>query len=218
MGIGMAIAERFLADHFNSPGHTIVDHHVYGIVSDGDMMVGIASEAASLAGTLGLGKVIYFYDDNEISIEGSTDLAFTEEVGRRFDAYGWHVQRTDGNDIEALETALALAKAETGRPSLIIARTQIAFGSPGKAGTAAAHGAPLGEEEVRLTKRALGWPEDSSFYVPPEALAEFRSAMDRGVALEACVERTVHRLRARISGAGSPLAHGHGGRAAGGMG
>jgi transketolase len=180
MGIGMAVAERFLGEHFNRPGHPIIDHHVYGIVSDGDLMEGISSEAASLAGTLKLGKVVYLYDDNDISIEGSTQIAFTEQVGERFDAYGWHVQRVDGNDVEAVARALAAARGETERPSLIIARTVIGFGSPHKAGTAAVHGAPLGEDEVRLTKDALGWPEEPPFYVPPEALAEFRKALDRG--------------------------------------
>ncbi|MGE0059422.1 MAG: transketolase [Dehalococcoidia bacterium] len=184
MGVGMAIAERFLADHFNTPGHTVVDHSVYGIVSDGDLMEGIASEAASLAGTLGLGKLIYLYDDNEISIEGNTDIAFTEQVGKRFDAYGWQVQRVDGNDIDGIETALSLAKAEVARPSLIITRTEIAYGSPHKAGSASAHGAPLGEGEVRLTKQALSWPEDSSFLIPPEVLESFRTAVDRGLAQE----------------------------------
>ena len=180
MGVGMAIAERFMAEHFNRPGHTIVDHCVYGIVSDGDLMEGVASEAASLAGTLRLGKLIYLYDDNEISIEGSTDIAFTEEVGRRFEAYGWHVQRIDGNDLEAVAGAIERARAQEEAPSLIVARTVIGFGSPHKEGTAEAHGAPLGEEEVRLTKQALGWPEEPPFYVPDEALAEFRKAVDRG--------------------------------------
>ncbi len=184
MGIGMAVAERFLAEHFNRPGHSIIDHYVYGIVSDGDLMEGISSEAASLAGTLKLGKVVYLYDDNDISIEGSTQIAFTEQVGERFDAYGWHVQRVDGNDIDAVTRAIDAARAETGRPSLITARTVIGFGSPHKAGTAAVHGAPLGDEEVRLTKRALGWPEEPPFYIPPEALGEFRKALDRGRAWE----------------------------------
>ena len=180
MGVGMAVAERFLAEHFNRPGHTIVDHDVYGIVSDGDLMEGVASEAASLAGTLGLGRLCYLYDDNDISIEGSTDIAFTEQVDRRFQAYGWHVQRVDGNDVEAVAAAIGRARDEKERPSLIIARTVIAFGSPGKAGTPEAHGAPLGDEEVRLTKEALGWPQEPRFHVPAEASAEFRKALDRG--------------------------------------
>ena len=183
-GVGMAIAERFLAEHFNRPDHTIVDHSVYGLVSDGDLMEGVASEAASLAGTLRLGKLIYLYDDNEISIEGSTDIAFTEEVGRRFEAYGWHVQQVDGNGVQAVTTAIEQARAEEDKPSLIVAHTVIAFGSPHKEGTAGAHGAPLGEEEVRLTKQALGWPEEPSFFVPDDALAEFRKALERGRAWE----------------------------------
>ena len=179
-GIGMAIAEQFLGSHFNRPGHTIVDHYVYGIVSDGDMMEGISSEAASLAGHLGLGKVVYLYDDNDISIEGSTDLAFTEQVGKRFETYGWHVQMVDGNDLAAIAAGIERARAEQSRPSLVIVSTKIAFGSPHKQGTAEAHGAPLGAEEVRLTKHALGWPEEPPFFVPAEALAEYRKALDRG--------------------------------------
>jgi transketolase len=184
MGIGLAIAEHFLAAHFNRPGHSIVDHYVYGIVSDGDLMEGVSSEAASLAGTLKLGKLIYLYDDNDISIEGSTDLAFTEQVGERFDAYRWHVQRVDGNDVEAVAGAIEAARDVADQPSLIIARTVIGFGSPHKAGTAGVHGAPLGEEEVRLTKDALGWPEQPPFLVPDAALAEFRKALERGRAWE----------------------------------
>src|SRR5687767_6066528 len=134
-GIGMAVAEQFLAGHFNRPGHNIVDHYVYGIVSDGDLMEGISSEAASLAGHLGLGKVIYLYDDNDITIEGSTDLAFTEQVGKRFEAYGWHVQSADGNDLETIAACIERARQEQSRPSLIIVSTKIAFGSPNKAGT-----------------------------------------------------------------------------------
>jgi transketolase len=184
-GVGMAIAERFLAEHFNRPDFPIVDHYTYAIVSDGDLMEGVSSEAASLAGHLRLGKLIYLYDDNEISIEGSTDLAFTEEVGRRFEAYNWHVQRLNGNDIEAVALAIEAAQAETQRPSLIIAHTHIAFGSPHKQDTAEAHGAPLGEEEVRATKQALGWPLEPPFLIPPEALAHFREAVEQGDAWEA---------------------------------
>ncbi len=184
MGVGLAIAEQFLAGHFNRPDYTIVDHYTYGLVSDGDMMEGISSEAASYTGTIGLGKLIYLYDDNEISIEGSTDLAFKEQVDGRFRAYGWHVQHVDGNDVEAVTGALEAARGERTHPSLIIAKTRIAFGSPHKEGTAEAHGAPLGEEEIRLTKRALGWPEGEHFYVPGEALSEFRKAVDRGRAWE----------------------------------
>jgi transketolase len=166
-GVGMAIAEAFLAATFNRPGQTVVDHYTYGIVSDGDLMEGISSEAASLAGHLGLGKLIYLYDDNQISIEGCTGLAFTEDVGKRFDAYGWQVLTVqDGNDIAAIDEAIRAARAETARPSLVKIRTIIGCGSPTKAGTPEAHGSPLGTEEVRLTKEALGWPGDVSFAVP----------------------------------------------------
>ncbi len=185
-GVGMAIAERFLAEHFNRPGHTIVDHTTYAIVSDGDLMEGVASEAASLAGHLGLGKLIYLYDDNHISIEGSTDLTFTEDVESRFRAYGWHVQRVDdGNDLAAIATAIEAAQATTEQPSLIMVRTHIAYGSPGKQDTAEAHGAPLGEEEVRRTKENLGWPTEPPFHIPDEVLTRFREAMERGRVWEA---------------------------------
>ena len=179
-GVGMAIAERFLAATFNRPGFPIFDHYTYAIVSDGDLMEGISHEAASLAGHLGLGKLIYLYDDNDISIEGSTDITFTEDVAARFRAYGWHVQTVDGYDLAAIEAAIRAARAETDRPSLIICRTHIGYGSPNKQDTASVHGAPLGEEEVRLTKEALGWPPDARFLVPPEALAVFRRALDEG--------------------------------------
>lgn len=184
-GVGMAIAERFLAHRFNRPGYPIVDHYVYAIVSDGDLMEGISSEAASLAGHLGLGKLIYLYDDNRITIDGSTDIAFTENVGQRFEAYGWHVQRVDGNDVKMIEAALSAAQAAHDRPSLIIARTHIAYGSPNKQDTSEAHGSPLGDEEVRLTKEALGWPLEPTFHIPDEALTHFREALQRGRAWEA---------------------------------
>ena len=183
-GVGMAIAEAYLAARFNRPGHKIVDHYVYAIVSDGDLMEGIASEAASLAGHLRLGKLIYLYDDNRISIEGSTDLAFTEDRGRRFEAYGWHVQRVDGYDLEGIAAAIRAAQQDP-RPSLIMARTHLAYGSPHKQDRAEAHGAPLGEEEVRLTKENLGWPTEPPFFIPEEALAHFRQALERGRAWEA---------------------------------
>ncbi|PZC48988.1 MAG: transketolase [Chloroflexi bacterium] len=180
-GIGMALAERWQAEHYNRPGHEIVDHYVYGIASDGDLQEGVASEAASLAGTLKLGKVIYLYDDNDISIEGSTDISFTENVGERFQAYGWHVVGPiDGMDTAAIEESIKLAQAETDRPSLIICRTIIGFGSPSKAGTAGAHGEPLGADEVGLAKAQLGWPYEDPFTIPPEALAHFRKAVERG--------------------------------------
>ena len=184
-GVGMAIAERFLAAHFNRPGHTIVDHFTYSIVSDGDLMEGVASEAASLAGHLKLGKLIYLYDDNHITIDGDTNLAFSENVTQRFEAYGWQVQEVEGNDLRALTNALSAARAEINRPSLLRVRTHIAFGSPNKQDTAAAHGSPLGKAEVELTKKALGWPEEPDFYVPPEALYLFREAVERGQAQQA---------------------------------
>jgi len=185
-GVGMAIAERWLAAQFNRPGYTLVDHYTYAIVSDGDLMEGVASEAASLAGHLQLGKLIYLYDDNKISIDGSTDLAFTEDVGRRFEAYRWHVQRVaDGNDVDAVEAAIRTAQAETGRPSLIMCRTHIGFGSPNKQDTNKAHGEPLGDDEVTLTKQRLGWPASPTFLVPDDVQAEFRKAVERGTSREA---------------------------------
>lgn len=180
-GVGMAMAEQILAQRFNRPGHTLVDHYTYGIVSDGDLMEGISSEAASLAGHLSLGKLIYLYDDNRISIEGSTDLAFTEDRLGRFAAYGWHVSRVeDGNDIEAIAEALIAARAETGRPSIIAVRTHIGYGSPHKHDSNASHGAPLGAEEVRATKRNLGWPEDEEFFVPDDVREHMGTAVAKG--------------------------------------
>jgi transketolase len=184
-GIGMAIAEAHLAAVFNRPGSDIVNHWTYGIVSDGDLMEGISHEAASLAGHLGLGKLIYLYDDNHISIEGSTDLAFTEDRLARFAAYGWHVQQvSDGNDLSAIETSIAAAQKERQRPSLIAVRTHIGFGSPNKQDTAGVHGEPLGAEELALTKQHLGWPLDPPFYIPEDALAHFRLAEQNGAKLE----------------------------------
>jgi transketolase len=184
--VGFAIAEKYLAAKFNRPNLPIVDHYTYGICSDGDLMEGISHEAASLAGHLGLGKLIFLYDDNEISIDGSTDLSFTEDVGRRFEAYNWHVQHIDdGNDVDAVADALGRARRETTRPSIIVVRTQIGYGSPNKQGTASAHGEPLGEDEVSLTKRNLGWPEDKSFYVPDAVYRHMRgSALERGAAAQ----------------------------------
>ena len=180
-GVGMAIAQKYLAAYFHRPGHTLVDYTIYGIVSDGDLMEGVSSEAASLAGHLGLDNLIYLYDSNHISIEGSTDLAFTEDVGKRFVAYGWFVQSVaDGNDVEAISHAIQAAQPEKGRPSLIIVPTHIGYGSPNKQDTAEVHGAPLGEEEVKLTKQKLGWPLEPAFHVPVEVLAHCREAVDRG--------------------------------------
>lgn len=180
--VGMAIAEKYLAAHFNRPGQAIVDYTVYGICSDGDLMEGVSAEAASIAGFLGLDNLIFLYDNNHITIEGSTDLAFSQEdVGKRFEAYGWFVQHvTDGNDLEAVDRALRAAQAEKDRPSLIVCRTHIAYGSPNKHDSASAHGEPLGEEEVKLTKQNLGWPLEPSFYIPDQALAHFRKAMAKG--------------------------------------
>jgi len=184
-GVGMALAEQALAARFNRPGHHIIDHYTYGIVSDGDLMEGISHEAASLAGHLKLGKLIYLYDDNHISIEGKTDLAFTEDRAMRFRAYGWHVQEiVDGNDLAAIDNAIRLAKVDTNRPSLICVRTEIGYGSPHKQGTASAHGEPLGPEEAKLTKEYLGWPLTPTFHVPDEVLSFFRQALDRGAKLE----------------------------------
>jgi len=180
-GVGMAIAERWLAKHYNQPDHDIINHYTYAIVSDGDLQEGVASEAASLAGTLRLGKLIYLYDDNDISIEGNTSIAFTENVARRFQAYGWHViDPVDGNNLPGIESAIKLAQEVEDQPSLIICHTTIGYGSPNKAGTAAAHGEPLGAEETRLTKENLRWPYPEPFAVPPEALACFRKARERG--------------------------------------
>jgi transketolase len=179
-GIGLAIAEQFLAATFNRPEFPVVDHYTYGIVSDGDLMEGISHEAASLAGHLGLGKLIYLYDDNEISIEGSTDLTFTEDVKGRFEAYGWHVQEVDGYDLEGLSSAIGNAQADKDRPSIIICRTHIGYGSPNKQDTAGVHGSPLGEEEIKLTKEAAGWPAESTFLILPEVLPVFRMAVKEG--------------------------------------
>ena len=180
-GVGMAIAERWLAEHYNRPGYEIINHYTYAIVSDGDLQEGVASEAASLAGTLRLGKIIYLYDDNDISIEGNTDIAFTENVAQRFQAYGWHViGPMDGMDISAVDSAMRMARAETGHPSLIICRTIIGYGSPNKAGTAAAHGEPLGEDEVRLAKENLAWPYKEPFFIPPQVSDHMRQAVERG--------------------------------------
>ena len=184
--VGMAMAERHLAARFNREGYEIVDHFTYMMCGDGDMMEGISSEAASLAGHLGLARLICIYDDNKISIEGNTNITFTEDVALRFKAYNWHILKVDsGNDMDAIFSALQEAKAETKRPSLIVLRTHIAFGSPNKQDTADAHGAPLGEEEVRLTKKILGVPEDLSFFIPEQALDKFRKCIDAGNEAEA---------------------------------
>jgi transketolase len=179
--VGLALAERMLAARFNRDGHEIIDHHTFTIASDGDLQEGISSEASSLAGHLGLGRLIAFYDDNHISIEGNTALSFSEDVGARYEAYGWHVQHL-GEDLalDRIEHAAHAAMEVSDRPSLIICRTHIAIGSPNKQDTAGAHGSPLGEEEVKLTKEAYGWPTEPPFFVPPQALEHFRETIPRG--------------------------------------
>ena len=180
-GVGMAIAERFLAARFNRPGYEVVNHYTYGIVSDGDLMEGVSHEAASLAAHLKLGKLIYLYDDNHITIDGGTNLTFTENRTARFEAYGWHVQQVnDGNDLVSIERAIQAAKDEADLPSLIAVRTNIGYGSPNKQDTASAHGEPLGPEEIKLTKENLGWPLEPECYIPEEALDHFRQARVRG--------------------------------------
>jgi transketolase len=183
--VGMAIAERILADHFNRPGHRVIDHRTWAIVSDGDLMEGVASEACSLAGHLRLGKLTLIYDDNHITIDGDTALTFSEDVGRRFEGYGWHVVKVaDGNDLRAIADALDGARAETGRPSLVVLRTYIADPAPTKRNTSEAHGAPLGAEEVRRTKEIMGWPDEPKFFIPDDALAHWRGAVERGQSME----------------------------------
>lgn len=184
-GVGMAIAEARLAARYNRPGFETIDHYTYALVSDGDLMEGVASEAASLAGHLRLGKLVYLYDDNRISLAGATDLTLTEDRAKRFEAYGWHTQTVaDGNDLAAIDQALRQAREETERPSLILVRTHIGYGSPHKQDTYEAHGSPLGEEEVRLTKSHLGWPLEPPFLIPDEVRAHFREALGRGAQAE----------------------------------
>lgn len=180
--VGMAVAEAHMAATFNRDGHDIVDHYTYFICSDGDLMEGVSHEAASFAGHFKLGKLIGFYDDNKITIDGSTDLTFTDDTAKRFEAYGWHVLHiSDVNDLDAIDGAVAAAKAEKERPTLVVTRTHIGFGSPKKQDTSSAHGEPLGADEIVATKKALGWPKpDESFYVPDDALAEWRKALDKG--------------------------------------
>lgn len=212
-GVGLAIAERWLAATFNSQGEdALVDHWTYVLASDGDMMEGVTSEAASLAGTLRLGRLIVLYDANSITLSATTKLTFSEDVGARFESYGWHVQRINGQNLVAVDAALSAARAVEDRPSLIVAHTHIGYGSPHKQDTWQAHGEPLGVEEVRLTKRALGWPEDRSFYVPEEALREFRRSVERGVQQEADWGRRADRYRAAHPGMADRFARGIAGR------
>ncbi|MES1247685.1 MAG: transketolase [Actinomycetota bacterium] len=199
-GVGFGIAERFLAELFNRPYDEIVDHHTYVICGDGDMMEGVSNEAASIAGTLGLGKLVYFYDDNHITIDGTTSISFTEDRGKRLEAQGWHVQHVeDANDLDALRKAIANAQAETAKPSMIVVRSHIAFGAPAAVDTAKAHGSPLGADEVRATKEALGWDPDKSFFVPP-AVAEHMNGTKRGVELETAWEQKKSSWSAKYPG------------------
>jgi transketolase len=184
MAVGMAIAEKHLAAVYNRPGFDVVDHTTYALLGDGDLMEGVSHEAASLAGTLGLGKLVFLYDDNLISLDGPASLSYTEDALKRFEAYHWHVQRVaDGNDIKAIEAAIAAAKAETSKPSIIAVRTIIGYGSP-KAGSNKSHGEPLGAADVAATKKFFGFPEDQNFYLPENALANWRKAQPRGAELE----------------------------------
>ena len=184
-GIGMAIAQKSLAARFNKPGYDLFNYTIYAICSDGDMMEGVSGEAASIAGHLGLGNIVYLYDDNHISIEGNTDITFQEDVAKRFEAYGWHVQiLEDGNDVAAINRAVQAAREETSRPSLIKVRTHIAYGSPNKHDTAGAHGSPLGADEVKLVKEFFGFDPEQSFVVPGKVLEFYRAAGEKGVGLE----------------------------------
>lgn len=180
--VGMAIAEKWLSNHFNKPGYKIIDYKIYSILSDGDMMEGVTSEAASLAGHLGLGNIIWIYDDNEITIEGPTDLAFSESVGKRFDSYNWHTQYVeDANDLSCLEEAILNARSEESKPSLVIVKSHIAYGSPNMQDKSESHGSPLGEEEIRLTKEFYGWDPDKKFYVPDEVMDYAKEAVKKGM-------------------------------------
>jgi transketolase len=184
-GVGMAIAEAWLSARYNRPGHEIVNHYTYAICGDGDLMEGITQEAASLAGHLHLGKLIYLYDQNHISLAGATDMTFTEDVAARFAAYGWHTRTVpDGNDIADVARAIEEAQKESSRPSLLLVHTHIGYGSPKKQDTFGSHGSPLGEEELQATKRALGWPTMEKFYLPPAAVARFREAVPKGAAAQ----------------------------------
>lgn len=203
--VGMAMAERFLAATYNVPGHSVVDHHTYVIVSDGDLMEGVASEAASLAGHLGLGKLIVLYDSNRITIDGETEMSFTENVGARFSAYGWHVEHCDGMDVEAVDAAISKCKSQNERPCLIVCTTTIGYGSPNKAGSSKSHGSPLGPDEVRLTKEALGLDPDAQFQRPEEALKFWRRAVDEGAAQESAWQERMSAYRSSFPERGQAL-------------
>ncbi|NOZ50946.1 MAG: transketolase [Chloroflexi bacterium] len=194
--VGMALAEAMLAARYNRPGHEIVDHTTYAIVTDGDLMEGVASEAASLAAHLHLGKLIWLYDDNHISIDGSTDIAFTEDRAARFRAYGWETIQIDGQDRVAVYDAINAARAQTERPTIILCRTTIGFGSPHRQGTSSVHGSPLGEKELLATKKNLGWPIEPLFFIPEDVLAYYRQALDEGAAAQAAWEASFAAYRA----------------------
>ena len=179
--VGMALASAFLAEHYNRPGHNIVDYDVYALVSDGDLMEGVASEAIALAGHWGLDRLVFLYDDNQITLDGQASMTLSEDMAARFSAQGWHtLEVEDGNDLDVLAAAIQAARDHRGQPTLISIRTIIGYGSPNKAGTSAAHGSPLGEEEVRLTKEVLGWPTEEPFYIPGDVLEHFREALNTG--------------------------------------
>ena len=183
--VGMALAEAFLAKHFNRDGLNVVDHYTYAIVSDGDLMEGISIEASALAGHWGLGKLIFLYDDNEVTLDGAANMTFSEDIEKRFQAQGWHTIRvTDGNDVAAIDAAITTAKATSDRPSIILVRTIIGYGSPNKQGTSEAHGAPLGADEIKLAKQKFGWDPEQQFYIPGESLEHWREALDKGQAAE----------------------------------
>lgn len=198
-GVGMAMAEAHLAAKFNREGHNIVDHYTYAFCSDGDLMEGASHEAASVAGHFGLSKLIYFYDDNHISIEGQTEITYSDNVAKRFDGYHWHVQDIgeEANNLDIISDAITRAQAETERPSLIIVRSHIGYGAPNLQDTPEAHGSPLGEEEIRLTKRFYGWPEDKKFLVPQEVLEHMRTAVERGQQWEAAWKKTYQAYKTR---------------------
>ncbi|MCK4738646.1 MAG: transketolase [Deltaproteobacteria bacterium] len=184
-GVGMAMAARYMSNRYDKPGFSFFDYNIFAICGDGDLMEGVSYESASLAGHLALGSLVYLYSDNKITIEGSTDKSFTEDVSARFEAMKWHVQKVDGNNLTEVAKAISLAKAEKKRPSIIISRTNIGFGSPAKQDSASAHGSPLGKDEIKITKEKLGWPDSPDFFVPEEALARFSEATVRGDDLEA---------------------------------
>ena len=205
-GVGMAIAEAYLAERYNRPGFPLIDHYTYAIVSDGDLMEGVAAEAASLAGHLRLGKLIYLYDDNHVSLSAGTSLAFSEDRAKRFQAYGWQTLRVeDGNDISAIEKAIGDARADRERPSLICVSTHLGFGSPHKQDTFAAHGSPLGADEVAATRKNLGWPAEPLFYVPQTALDHFRRAHSNGTVLQEKWKRQLAAYRAAFPEAAAEL-------------